>query len=161
MNKKKPLLQTLAIGAGGIIGIIFLSTIFPNTYFSLDEVGKSHLSGLFAAIIGIVLFAFKQKFKTERLENYGLLMLIIIAVVEGFNLFPSDEVNPIWIVVFSIVIVVVWFVYFGLLKILGDEKKIEKLEFYTMLIIFISLTTIILMAFNMIRENELIRNYYT
>jgi len=161
MNKKKDLAKTLLVAAGGITVILILSTIFTNTFFSLDEVGQAHLSGFFAAVIGIVIVGFRQKFKTEYLEKYGLLMLIIIAVVEGFNLFPSDKLNPIWIVVASIVIVVGWFVHFGLLKILGDEKKIEKMEFYTMLIFFIGLTTIILIAFNIIRVNELIRNYYT
>jgi len=48
-------------------------------------------------------------------------------------------------------------VIFGLLKYLGDDKKIEKTEFWNMTVIFIGMTIIIIVSFNIIRVDELFK----
>ncbi len=155
LNKSQT--KTLVVGIAGIIGFYFLSTFIINTYRSLDDIGKVYLLELFAVTIGIAIFAVKKKYKTNQLEPFELLMLVVIGLIAGINLLPFDAIDPNWIIVSSIIVLVVWFVYFGLGN-LGENKKIEKIQFLRMFFIFISLTIIIIVAFNIIRVNSLFRS---
>ncbi|TBR12265.1 MAG: hypothetical protein EPO62_00430 [Candidatus Nitrosotenuis sp.] len=156
-RKKKLRIQALLIGIGGIIGIYFLSSFFIDTYRSLDPLGQAHLSEFFGAIIGIVIRFVKRKFKTEQLENFDLLMLIMIAVIAGHTLI-SALLSPMLIIVFTIIALVIWFVFFGLVRILGDEKKITKVEFWNMFLIFIGLTIVIIVGFDIVRVYDLFKS---
>jgi len=156
-RKKKLQIQVILLGTGGIIGIYLLSSFLIDTYKSLDALGQAHLSEFMAAIIGIVIHIVKKKFKTEQLENFDLLMLVMIAVIAGYALITS-LLSPVLIIVFTIIALVVWFVYFGLLNYLGDKKRIEKAEFLNMFLIFIGLTIVIIVGFNIIRVYDLFKS---
>jgi predicted membrane channel-forming protein YqfA (hemolysin III family) len=96
-------------------------------------------------------FYYQKEIQQKVLEPYELLMIIIIGSIAGANLFAVDELEPNWIVIPSIIILVGWFVYFGLWRFLAEEKKIETGTFLMMLGMFIGLTIVIMMAFNVIR----------
>jgi len=147
--------KILGIGVIGIVGIYFLSIFVTEIHSSLNDIGRVRFMELFAAIIGVSIFILKEKFKNDELKYFELLMMIIIGVSAGIDLLPRDVFDPALMIVVSIIVLVGWFVFFGLLKYLRDENRIAKTQFLTMLIFFIGLTIIILLAFDIIRVNEL------
>ena len=149
---KNAQLKVLAIGVPGIIGMGFFSKFYIDTYNSLDKIHQIYLSELIAAIIAITIFVIRKKFKTDQLESYELLMIIFIGAIAGVNLIPPDLFSPILIIVSSICILVAWFTY-GLWKYM--DKKIDTKTFFMMLLLFIGLTIVIVMAFNIYRVVEL------
>lgn len=149
MNKAQ--LKVLAIGIPGIFAVGFFSRFYIDTYNSFDKINQIYLSELFASIIAIAIFVIRKKFKTEQLEPYELLSIIIIGAIAGMHLIPVELFSPTLIIVASIIILVGWFVYCGLWKYISEEREINTQTFLTMLVFFIGLTVVIIAAFNIER----------
>ena len=150
---KNPLMIILVV----IIGIVvaLFASFYIDLYGSLDKFQRIYLSEVFAAIVAIIIFVIKKKTKTDRLDRYEILMIIFMGGIAAFGLIPEDSFEPTWLIGGSIMILVAWFIFFGLNEYLDSDGKMDTMEFLQMLFIFIGFAAIIMVAFNIHRVTQL------
>ena len=143
--------KVLLIGIPGIIGMGLFSHFYTSTYNSLEEVKQVYLSEVIAATIGVTIFSVRKKFKTEQLEAYEFLMIIMMGVIAGIHLIPEEFDRATIVIGISIATIVGWFVGFVLWKYLDEDNQMDTGTFVTSLMIFLGLTSITIVGFNFVR----------
>ena len=155
LNLNKKQWNVIFVGIPGTIGIGFLSWYYPIIHNSLDKIHQIYLTEVFAAGITVTIMIIKKRTKTSQLDAYELLMVIFMGAIAGINLIPESLLNANVLITLSIGILVAWFVYFGLWRYIAEERQVDKNTFITILTVFIGLTVVIMMAFNIHRVVEL------
>lgn len=122
--------KKIAIATPLIIAWIFGGRMLFEGFFNLEQSWKTFIPILGLSAIGVFLYLLKRRpdANPHWIDSMGMMIIGIGPVTASFDLLPKDDFGRMLMPSFTIIVTIIWFLYFGMLIKPTEYQEPKKRE---------------------------------